>query len=93
VIRVADGGVGVDPSDRERIFERFARSDESRSRHAGGAGLGLATVAAIARAHGGTCRVAPSAVGTVFELRLPLAQAFHADVEPAAGALTAPASA
>ncbi len=93
VISVADGGVGVDPSARDRIFERFARSDESRSRHAGGVGLGLATVAAIARAHGGSCRLAPSAKGSVFELRLPLSQAAHADLEEAAGTLAAPASA
>lgn len=93
VISVADAGVGVDPAARERIFERFARSDESRSRHEGGVGLGLPMVAAIARAHGGSCRVAPSTRGAVFELRLPLTQALRADTEPAAGALPAPASA
>ncbi|HZQ15570.1 MAG TPA: HAMP domain-containing sensor histidine kinase [Gaiellaceae bacterium] len=93
VISVADAGVGVEPSARERIFDRFARSDESRSRHEGGAGLGLAMVAAIARAHGGSCRVAPSSPGSVFELRLPLAHAARADLESAPGALAAPASA
>ncbi len=93
VIRVADDGVGIDPSALERIFERFARSDESRSRHEGGVGLGLAMVAAIARAHGGSCRVGPSSEGATFELRLPLSQAAHADTEEAAGSVPAPASA
>jgi len=80
VIAVADGGRGIDPAVLERIFERFARADVSRSRREGGAGLGLSIVAAIARAHDGTCtaRNAPGG-GAVFELRLPLANASQAD--------------
>ncbi len=93
VISVADEGVGVDPSAHERIFERFARTDESRSRRAGGVGLGLATAAAIARAHGGSCSLAPSPKGATFELRLPLSQAGHADTERAAGTLASRAAA
>ncbi len=86
VITVADGGGGIPEGSLEQIFERFARSDASRSRREGGAGLGLAIVAAIARAHGGSCsaRNAPGA-GASFELRLPLRQAIHADEERAAG--------
>jgi signal transduction histidine kinase len=70
-ITVADGGRGVDPEALERIFDRFARADEARSRGQGGAGLGLAIVSAIANAHGGTCTVAPLPRGTLFSLWLP----------------------
>ena len=88
VISVADGGPGVPAGAEERIFERFARSDTSRTRREGGAGLGLAIVAAIARAHGGSAGVRPGVgPGAVFELRLPLEQAAHADTEEPAGPL------
>jgi signal transduction histidine kinase len=75
VLSVSDGGAGIDPAVLERIFERFARADVSRSRREGGVGLGLSIAAAIARAHGGSCaaRNAPGG-GAVFELRLPLRQ-------------------
>ena len=80
VISVSDGGRGIDPALSERIFERFARADASRTRREGGAGLGLSIVDAIARAHGGRCgaRNAPGG-GAVFELRLPLTNASQAD--------------
>jgi signal transduction histidine kinase len=80
VLSVSDGGTGIDPTVLERIFERFARADVSRSRREGGVGLGLSIAAAIARAHGGSCaaRNAPSG-GAVFELRLPLENAAHAE--------------
>ena len=73
VVSVEDDGQGIPPEALDRIFERFTRADASRSRRNGGAGLGLSIVAAIARAHGGSCR-AGNAVrgGAVFELRLPL---------------------
>jgi two-component system OmpR family sensor kinase len=54
VLEVGDHGAGVPAEDRDRIFEPFYRADTSRARSTGGAGLGLAIVAAIARAHGGT---------------------------------------
>jgi signal transduction histidine kinase len=56
VLRVADDGPGVDPADRERIFERFVRRDSARTRgtQAGSAGLGLSIARDIAVAHGGT---------------------------------------
>ena len=80
VLSVSDGGTGIDPTVLERIFERFARADASRSRREGGVGLGLSIAAAIARAHNGSCaaRNAPGG-GAVFELRLPLRNADHAD--------------
>ena len=73
VIAVADEGQGVDPDAVSQIFERFARSDASRTRREGGTGLGLAIVDAIARAHGGSISVRPAETGSIFELRLPLA--------------------
>src|SRR5207247_442393 len=71
VIGVADEGQGLPPGESERIFERFARADPARSRAQGGAGLGLAIVDAIAKAHGGSCSVQSSDERTVFRLRLP----------------------
>jgi signal transduction histidine kinase len=58
-----------------RIFERFYRADESRSRASGGVGLGLAIVAAVAKAHGGAvaARSEPER-GAAFTISLPLAR-------------------
>ena len=57
VIEVADEGAGVPAAALHTIFDRFARADDARTRVHGGVGLGLAIVAAIAKAHGGTCTV------------------------------------
>ncbi|MEM9864356.1 MAG: ATP-binding protein, partial [Myxococcota bacterium] len=57
LIRVLDDGEGVAEDQRERIFEPFARVEESRSRRYGGAGLGLAIVRRILERHGGTVSV------------------------------------
>ncbi|NUT25952.1 MAG: HAMP domain-containing histidine kinase [Streptomyces sp.] len=75
VVAVADDGDGVAEADRERIFERFVRLDEARSRDDGGAGLGLAIARDVAVRHGGTLTVdrAPAG-GALFELRLPQAR-------------------
>jgi signal transduction histidine kinase len=82
VISIADEGLGISAESLLRVFERFARSDASRSRREGGAGLGLSIAAAVARAHGGTC-TAQSVLGrgSIFELRFPLEHASHADRE------------
>lgn len=74
IVEVADGGPGIDPADGQHIFERFFRSDPSRSRDKGGSGLGLSIVAAITVAHGGTAsatnRSGPGG-GAVFIIDLP----------------------
>src|SRR5206468_2149473 len=71
-IEVADEGQGLPPGASERIFDRFARADVARSRAQGGAGLGLAIVDAIVKAHGGSCRAANSGgAGAIFTLRFP----------------------
>jgi signal transduction histidine kinase len=75
VIEVADSGSGVPPEALPRIFERWARADGARTRERGGAGLGLAIVAAVARAHGGRCSVRALPRGTAFRLQLPVRSA------------------
>jgi two-component system OmpR family sensor kinase len=73
LLSVIDNGPGLAPADAERVFERFYRADASRTRIAGGSGLGLSIVAALVAAHGGQVRVhtAPG-TGCAFEVRLPL---------------------
>jgi signal transduction histidine kinase len=60
---VSDDGPGIPEHERERVFERFHRTDIGRTRATGGAGLGLAIVRAIAEAHKGTVRVRDSSDG------------------------------
>lgn len=73
-IAVADYGIGIDPGDQARIFERFYRSDRARSRRTGGTGLGLAIVKNIALGHGGTVSVrSRPGLGSTFTVTLPLA--------------------
>jgi signal transduction histidine kinase len=69
-LTVGDDGDGITEADRVRIFERFTRLDGARTRDAGGAGLGLAIVAAVARVHGGTVHVEPGP-GARFVVVLP----------------------
>ena len=74
VLSVADTGPGMTPEQAEHVFERFYRADPSRARTAGGAGLGLAIVAAVTQAHGGRATGASSpGGGAVFSIELPLA--------------------
>lgn len=72
LLTVEDDGDGVPEDERERIFERFVRLDDARSRDDGGAGLGLAIARDVATRHGGTLTVGVGERGgAVFELRLP----------------------
>jgi two-component system, OmpR family, sensor kinase len=69
---VLDDGPGIPVDERERVFERFHRTDSGRGRATGGAGLGLAIVRAIAEAHRGTVRVRDSQNGGGAEVELVL---------------------
>lgn len=76
LIEVEDTGIGIEPKDQERIFERFYRVDKHRSRELGGTGLGLSIVRNVAKAHGGEVFVesAPGR-GSTFRVWIPLAPA------------------
>ena len=74
-VSVADTGPGISPKDREHLFDRFYRAEQSRTREKGGAGLGLAIAKKIVEAHRGSISVdSPPQGGTVFSVRLPLAR-------------------
>ncbi len=74
VLEVADSGPGLGAEAAERVFERFYRADESRSRASGGVGLGLSIVAAVAEAHGGAVSASSEpGDGATFRVSLPLA--------------------
>jgi len=72
ILEVADTGIGVAEGDVEHVFERFWRGEKSRSRTTGGAGIGLAIVKELVRAHGGQVSVdsAPGE-GSTFRVTLP----------------------
>ena len=71
-LHIDDDGEGVPPADRERVFDRFVRLDDSRTRLDGGAGLGLAIARDIVRAHGGTLTLEANAShGARLTIRLP----------------------
>lgn len=72
VLEVRDDGPGIAPEDRERVFERFARLDDARSRDHGGAGLGLAIARDLTAHHGGTVRAEDSPRGARLVVRLPV---------------------
>ena len=71
---VIDHGPGMTPEQAHRVFERFYRADQARTRTTGGSGLGLAIVSALVTAHGGiaSVRTAPGR-GATFRIALPLA--------------------
>ncbi|HEX2301380.1 MAG TPA: ATP-binding protein, partial [Pseudonocardiaceae bacterium] len=71
-IAVTDRGPGIAPEYQERVFERFFRVDQARSRATGGTGLGLAIVKHVAANHGGDVRLwSRPGTGSTFTLRLP----------------------
>jgi two-component system OmpR family sensor kinase len=82
-LTVADRGPGMTEEQASRVFERFYRTDDARSRARGGTGLGLAIAASLAAAHGGelTVDTAPGH-GATFHLRLPQAETFQVSIQP-----------
>jgi signal transduction histidine kinase len=76
VIAVADSGCGIPPDDLDHIFGRFTRAEPYLSREAGGFGLGLPIVQAIAEAHHGSVRArSTSGQGATFEMVIPAVSA------------------
>ncbi|KJK50148.1 histidine kinase [Lentzea aerocolonigenes] len=71
VVQVSDTGPGITETDQERIFDRFYRVDNSRTRQRGGSGLGLAVVQSLVHAHGGTINLTSRPGSTTFTIRLP----------------------
>lgn len=84
LIDVDDDGPGIPEADRDRVFQRFTRLDESRTTDAGGSGLGLPIARDLARALGGTLdlRSRPDGVGCRFRVAIPR----HAPGRPSSGA-------
>jgi signal transduction histidine kinase len=73
LITVADTGIGIAENELPHIFERFYRSDKSRNRNSGGAGIGLTIAASIVGAHGGRITVeSKTGAGSVFRVFLPV---------------------
>lgn len=71
-IVVTDSGIGIEPNDRNRVFERFYRVDPARARSTGGTGLGLSIVKHVAASHGGAIDLwSEPGVGSTFTMRLP----------------------
>jgi len=72
-IRVKDSGIGIGKEDLERVFERFYRADQSRSRETGGTGLGLSIVKHAALMHQGDVQLfSKPGIGSTFTIRLPM---------------------
>ncbi len=72
-IAVTDRGIGIPESEQQRVFERFYRADQARSRSTGGTGLGLSIVKHAVQRHGGEVRLwSRPGRGSTFTIRLPL---------------------
>src|SRR5207248_4442390 len=81
---VADDGPGIDPADHRRVFDRFTRLDDARSRDEGGSGLGLPIAREIVEAHGGRIAIGDGPGGRLV-VRLPRAAAGGAPAAASAG--------
>lgn len=82
-VAVTDQGVGIEAAELDRVFERFYRVDQARSRNTGGSGLGLSIVKHTVQNHGGDVRVwSKPGKGSTFTIRLPLAAASPSPAGP-----------
>jgi signal transduction histidine kinase len=77
LVRVADNGAGIPPSERERVFERFQRTNDTTFRHVSGTGLGLFISRQLAEGHSGSLVLESSTPddGSVFALAIPISSA------------------
>jgi signal transduction histidine kinase len=73
VVTVTDDGPGIPAADRDRVFDRFTRLDDARTRDSGGAGLGLAIVRELVRMHSGTVTLSDAGPGLRVAISLPMA--------------------
>lgn len=75
IVEVEDEGIGIEPSEIHRLFERFYRVDKARSRNSGGTGLGLSIVKHLVEAHHGKIEVqSKPGKGSIFTIYLPLSK-------------------
>lgn len=73
LVEVKDTGMGISEEDQPKVFERFYRTEKSRSKETGGIGLGLAIVKHVALTHGGDVSVKSAlGKGSTFTMRIPL---------------------
>jgi two-component system sensor histidine kinase SenX3 len=87
-IAVTDRGIGIAEDEQQRVFERFYRSDQGRSRRTGGTGLGLSIVKHAVQRHGGEVRLwSRPGRGSTFTVHLPLAPASEIPARPRRRAL------
>jgi len=76
-VSVSDNGIGISEEDLQKIFDRFYRADESRTKNSGGFGLGLSIAKVIVLAHGGKIKVrSKPGVGSEFTVIMPYAEAY-----------------
>jgi two-component system sensor histidine kinase SenX3 len=79
---VTDQGIGIPDDDLPRVFERFFRVDQARSRNTGGTGLGLSIVKHVVQNHGGDIRAwSQIGQGSTFTIRLPEATGLRAGTQ------------
>ena len=92
LVRVADNGAGIPASERERVFERFHRTNDPAFRNVPGTGLGLYISRELAEGHGGSLAIESSTPGdgTVFALALPLSVADSGRLQDGSGNSTEP---
>jgi len=91
-VAIVDSGIGIAPENQSRVFERFYRVDDARSRKTGGTGLGLSIVKHIALEHGGDIVLwSRLGHGSTFTLRLPSASSPEAPGKSAGAAVPRPA--